>query len=130
MTSTTTQEFGGQQLGDRYDIARKHLKLLREIDRYDVSENPKRITPERRAVRALAKAIIEGRKAWPRDLIPWKEWRELTFNLDGRGVLPPWEDERNLTPPQREQNRRDDDAARRRMARERARRPLEWLVGA
>ncbi len=86
------------KLGDWRRIAEPQAALLFELARYDRRE---RVPEHRRPIRAIAKAIIEGRRAWPRELLPWKLWRELTYT-HGQGRLPPWEDEANLTRPQRD----------------------------
>lgn len=77
------------------------ITLRGELWRYDASEPTAGMDPRRRIIRARAKSIIEGRRRWPRELLPWKQRRELLFYL-GSGHLPPWIDERNLTRPQRE----------------------------
>lgn len=103
-------------LGDWAVYAEPEAALLYELDRFDLRE---RVPDHRRPVRARAKAIIEGRQAWPLALAPWKLWRELRFYHCGRGTLPPWEDVRNLTRPQRERVRSEDQLWDRKAARRR-----------
>lgn len=95
------------RLGDWLRIAEPEAALLFELDRFDIRE---RVPPYRRPIWGRAKAVIEGRQAWPRELLPWKFWRELRFHHSGRGSLPPWEDERNLTRPQRERRHTEANA--------------------
>ncbi len=102
-------------LGDWRRIAEPEAALLLELDRFDPRES---VPSYRRPLWNKAKAIIEGRQAWPRELLPWKLWRELRYFHFDRGRLPPWEDERNLTRPQRERREAEDSA----FERERARR--------
>ncbi len=89
------------KLGDWRRIAEPQAALLFELARYERSE---RVPEHRRPIRAIAKAIIEGRRAWPRELLPWKLWREL------RGEDNAWEDAANLTRPQRDRLRAEDEA--------------------
>lgn len=71
--------------------------LMRELLKYDARE---RNTPEhRRGARGKAKAIIEGRASWPRELLIWRSERESALIF--RGEIPPWLNPRNLTKPQR-----------------------------
>lgn len=94
-------------LGDWRRIAEPEAALLMELDRFDSRE---RVPPYRRPLWGRAKAIVEGRQAWPVELRPWKLWRELRYFHCGRGTLPPWEDERNLTRPQRERRHAEEVA--------------------
>lgn len=101
LASRETQPPKSGKLGDWRRIAEPQAALLFELARYDRQE---RVPEHRRALRGLAKAIIEGRRAWPRELLPWKLWREL------RGEDNAWEDVSNLTRPQRERLRAEDRA--------------------
>ena len=74
-------------------------KVAHELHEYDLRERD--IPGRRRGARAFAKSIIEGRARWPDELLPWKRISEHTYYRDCKRVLPPWLDERNLTPPQR-----------------------------
>lgn len=77
------------------------ITLKGELARYDAREPTGGMDARRRVVRAQAKAIIEGRTKWPRDLLAWKARREHAY-WHGDGPANPWEDSTNLTPPQRE----------------------------
>lgn len=105
------------RLGDWAEIAKPQWALLLELDRYD--RNERNVPAHRRAARATAKAIIEGRRRWPKELLPWKTWRELTF-YNGAGKCtrgePPWCDIINLTTPQREREAAEDRAFEKRAA--------------
>lgn len=100
-------------LGDWQRIAKPEAGLLLELDRFNPRE---RVPNYRLPLWRRAKAIIEGRQAWPRELLPWRTWRELRYFHCGRGTLPAWHDPMNLTRPKRErlqseerQWRREDD---------------------
>lgn len=69
------------------------LALALALLNFKQSDRPR--DPTARRVRLHAKAIIEGRAPWPRGLLAWKTIHEL------RGADCPWNDEANLTPPQR-----------------------------
>ena len=77
------------------------ITLQRELARYDASEPTAGMSPARRIIRARAKDIVEGRRRWPRELLEWKTRREIAY-WHRNGPVNPWEDERNLTRPQRE----------------------------
>jgi hypothetical protein len=117
MTQTTKPEKSREaplqgKLGDWPEWAQGHGDLLFELERFDARE---RVPRHRQVTRARAKAIIEGRARWPRELLPWKTWRELKY-YHGNGPLPSWEDEANLTRPQRECIESEVRAFRRRLA--------------
>lgn len=83
------------------NTVRRTITLKGELARYDAREPLAGMSPIRRVVRAQAKAIIEGRRRWPRELLEWRTRREIAY-WHGSGPANPWEDERNLTRPQRE----------------------------
>jgi hypothetical protein len=70
--------------------------LKRELANYDPRADLQGMGTERRRVRAQARAIIEGREPWPKQLHLWKLVRET------EGYDNPWEDLDNMTLPQRE----------------------------
>lgn len=72
--------------------------LMRELLKYDARERD--VEEWRRGARGKAKAIIEGRTPWPRELLIWRGERESALIF--RGEIPPWLSPRNLTKPQRE----------------------------
>lgn len=79
------------------------ISIKGELLRYRADERTAGMCPKRRIVRATVKAIIESRRKWPRELLAWKARIELHYyHGEGDGPTPPWLDERNLTPPQRE----------------------------
>lgn len=89
-------------LADRaVNTAPRKITIKGELARYDPREPLAGMSPVRRVVRAQAKAIIEGRRRWPAELLAWKARREIAY-WHGSGPANPWEDERNLTRPQRE----------------------------
>lgn len=77
-----------------------HARLAQELDYYDPME--KSVPSWRQSVRFKAKAIVEGRHPWPRELVAWKALKELRYfhseTTDWRE--PPWCREENMTPPQ------------------------------
>lgn len=77
------------------------ITLKGELARYRADEPTAAMDAVRRVVRAKAKAIIERRQAWPVELLDWRARRELAYWHDN-GPANPWEDQINLTRPQRE----------------------------
>lgn len=88
-------------------LAPADAALALELLRFDPRE---RVPEHRRAIRAKAKAVIEGRQRWPSGLFAWRHMRDLEHFRDGKGPLPPWHDTRNMTRPQRERRRLADEA--------------------
>lgn len=81
-------------------VAFGETALAYEFRVYDVRERARDLPIWRECQRAMAKAIIEGRRPWPRTALRWKREWEADFHA-GERPCPPWLDPKNLTPPQR-----------------------------
>jgi len=89
-------------------------RLFVDIMDYDRGARPPDVSALRRegfdwrwhmrewARRERARAIIEGRRPWPRDLLHYKLRCEVRYYHRGVGTLPPWRDPENWTDPTRD----------------------------